>query len=678
MMKTRFTQLATKLGVVIAIPALGLALTAVPAQAASDTNLSGLGQAGIGSTTSSPALGTQRNSFGSNTIGNQRVSPAADDAKDTMPDNPSQKLPDKVSAAVPDDATVVSKDLAVTKDGQVKNVETGKPVTDPKLVGTPTKQPDPLAKTGGKHFIPVEAGEVKQAVQKNGGDANAGSNGSSGNNSSANNGVNGSASSPSSSSSAPSPSPNAPSGSDSSSSNPSNTPAGNEPSAKSSTGNNASSPSGNSSSSPSSQSANGAAYVQKSNVASGNVHNVALQNNQYGAYWGWYNGTQAFFEYGGNLFAQQAKGVVDVSEHQGTIDWQRAKNAGVEGAIIRIGFGWGNRLDYQAQRNVNECKRLGIPFGVYLYSYAYDNNSGAAEGSDTVQKLRQLGVSPGDLSYPVFYDLENWTWTGHAPPTSPSVYDGVVNNWFMQVQLSGYGNVSVYSYTSYLYGPLNSGNIHSRTRWVASYGSRVGFNFPTNDRGWQYADNNWIDGIGTVDANAFGNYQSDLNIIWIMRNDYIDIGTSAGLNGSPVDYKWQSYDLGSRTWRDITGWVGGNWASWYANSGDYWLQLEVRDRATQRSIGTKTIAFHYTAGNTYITGTYSGWSNGGILLGMSSSNPWSHYQMKIYDYGAGRWVQQFGGQWAMWHPRRGVYWTHYELYTWDGRLADTKTYAFGV
>ncbi|MCO6558782.1 MAG: RICIN domain-containing protein [Bifidobacterium sp.] len=448
-MKDTLVKAAVKLAAVLAAPALGLALTAVPAQAATDTNLSGFGRAGIGSTTSSPVLGSQGNGFGNNTIGNQLVSPAADDAKDTMPDNPSQKLPDKVSTAVPDDATVVSKDLAVTKDGQVKNIETGKPVTDPKVVGTPNKQPDPLAKTGGKRFIPVEASEVKQAVQKNGGDANAADN------------------------------------------------AGSGSSSNTSSGNNTGSTNANAASQ---------LQTQTTSKPAGTVRNVSLGNGDWGAYWGSYNGTPAFFEAGGNLFAQQAKGVVDVSEHQGTIDWQAAKNAGVEGAIIRIGFGWGNRLDYQAQRNINECKRLGIPFGIYLYSYAYDNDSAWAEGIDTVNKLHGAGVSPGDLSYPVFYDLEHWSWTGHTPPTNPWVYDAMVKTWYGALGAYGYNSLSVYSYTYYLNTSLNTPDTRNNTRWVASYGARTNFPYASNDRGWQYADNGNVSGIGNVDINAFGNY----------------------------------------------------------------------------------------------------------------------------------------------------------------------------
>lgn len=237
------------------------------------------------------------------------------------------------------------------------------------------------------------------------------------------------------------------------------------------------------------------------------VRLTKFESNEYGAHWGTYNGTKAFFDYRNNLFVQQAKGVIDVSSWQGDVDWAKAKADGVEGAIIRLGYGWGNYADAKAQRNINECKRLGIPFGIYWYSYAEDASGSRQEGNDVVSKLRQFGVSPNDLKYPVYYDLESWTWTGHTPPTNPNVYNGIVNAWYGALQSGGYQNLGVYSYTSYLQGPLNNANIYAKTRWVAQYGPQMEFTaFGTNDRGWQYTSSGQINGIsGSVDMNAFGN-----------------------------------------------------------------------------------------------------------------------------------------------------------------------------
>ena len=326
-------------------------------------------------------------------------------SQDSMPDNPNAKLPGTVSDEISDDATVVSEDLAVTPEGEVKNIETGETVTDTTLVGTQDQQPDPLAKTNGESFIPVSVEDVKNAV------------------------------------------------------------------------------------------------------ADANVQLSKFESNEYGAHWGTYNNTKAFFDYQNNLFVQQAKGVIDVSEWQGDIDWAKAKADGVEGVIIRLGYGEGNNADKKAQRNISECKRLGIPFGIYWYSYADTPSIAKEEGADVVAKLKQFGVNASDLAYPVYYDLEKWTWKGHQPPTDPNVYNNIVNNWYSALQSAGYKNLSVYSYTSYLQGPLNHADIYAKTTWVAQYGARMGFDsFPTGSRGWQYTSSGKVDGIsGNVDMNAFGN-----------------------------------------------------------------------------------------------------------------------------------------------------------------------------
>ena len=237
------------------------------------------------------------------------------------------------------------------------------------------------------------------------------------------------------------------------------------------------------------------------------VQTTKFESNEYGAHWGTYNNSKAFFDYQNNLFVQQAKGVIDVSGWQGDIDWAKAKADGVEGAIIRLGYGEGNNADKKAQRNISECKRLGIPFGIYWYSYADTPALAKEEGADVVAKLKQFGVNPSDLAYPVYYDLEKWTWEGHKPPTDPNVYNNIVNNWYSALQSAGYKNLGVYSYTSYLQGPLKHADIYAKTAWVAQYGARMGFDsFPTNSRGWQYTSSGKVDGIsGNVDMNAFGN-----------------------------------------------------------------------------------------------------------------------------------------------------------------------------
>lgn len=502
-------------------------------------------------------------------------------SQDSMPYNPNAKLPDNVSDEISDDATVVSEDLAVTPEGEVKNIETGEIVTDPTLVGMKDQQPDPLAKTNGESFIPVSAEDVKNAV------------------------------------------------------------------------------------------------------ADANVQLSKFESNEYGAHWGTYNNTKAFFDYQNNLFVQQAKGVIDVSGWQGDIDWAKAKADGVEGAIIRLGYGEGNNADKKAQRNISECKRLGIPFGIYWYSYADTPSIAKEEGADVVAKLKQFGVNPSDLAYPVYYDLEKWTWEGHQPPTDPNVYNNIVNNWYSALQSAGYKNLGVYSYTSYLQGPLKHADIYAKTTWVAQYGARMGFDsFPTNSRGWQYTSSGKVDGIsGNVDMNAFGNkeYESLINLLWVVRDEDIAVGASVNAPYTDLEYKWQSYNVNTGKWKTIANWNSANWAGWSDDVGTYWLHLEVRDAASKTSVGEKTIAFAYVPGSKRINATYAGWQSKDVLLGVSSDNAQGRYKIKIYDVNKQQWVAGFNGQWAVWEkPSKGIYWTHFELYTSNGKLVETKTYAFGV
>ena len=71
---------------------------------------------------------------------------------------------------------------------------------------------------------------------------------------------------------------------------------------------------------------------------------------------------------------------IDVSKHQGDIDWEKVKNSGVKFVIIRAGYGrFTSQKDPKFEYNYSECKRLGIPVGAYWYSYAVSKSEGVQE-----------------------------------------------------------------------------------------------------------------------------------------------------------------------------------------------------------------------------------------------------------------------------------------------------------
>lgn len=90
---------------------------------------------------------------------------------------------------------------------------------------------------------------------------------------------------------------------------------------------------------------------------------------------------------------------VDVSEHNGAIDWEKVKRAGVGFAMIRAGYGL--TADKRFSGNADACSRLGIPFGVYWFSYAMTPERAVQEAA----KCLEL-IAPYSLDCPVAFDYE--------------------------------------------------------------------------------------------------------------------------------------------------------------------------------------------------------------------------------------------------------------------------------
>ena len=180
-----------------------------------------------------------------------------------------------------------------------------------------------------------------------------------------------------------------------------------------------------------------------------------------------------------------AKKVIDVSYHNGVIDWAKVKASGVDGAIIRCGYGDNitSQDDKQFKRNADECTRLVIPFGVYIYSYAKT----LAQAESEAQHVLRL-IAGYKLSYPVYLDLEQ------AGTESGAIERA--NRFGDIIEAAGYW-CGVYAnknwWDNYLAG------LTRFTRWVARYNSELGMD---NVDIWQYTSDGTVDGIsGRVDMN---------------------------------------------------------------------------------------------------------------------------------------------------------------------------------
>lgn len=205
---------------------------------------------------------------------------------------------------------------------------------------------------------------------------------------------------------------------------------------------------------------------------------------------------------------------IDVSEHNGTIDWQSVKDAGIDFAILRVGFAGdtnGGRLDNYFKRNVSECERLGIPYGVYLYSYARNEDDAQAEARLMLSALK--GHSP---TLPVYYDLEEQKTNDDGSPkwtpfNDPSKLASIAKTFCGQIAAAGY-KPGIYAnvnwFKNYLTDPcfLSSGwSIWTAQYWYGGrYDECLGLtpDAPAKYDCWQYSSRGSVPGVSSdVDVN---------------------------------------------------------------------------------------------------------------------------------------------------------------------------------
>ena len=180
---------------------------------------------------------------------------------------------------------------------------------------------------------------------------------------------------------------------------------------------------------------------------------------------------------------------IDVSEHNRNIDWEKVKAAGIDYAIIRCGYGdnYDNQDDKQWMRNVSECERLGIPYGVYIYSYARNTDMASSEA----QHVLRL-ISGHELSYPVYFDMEDNSTLG-------SDFGAIAQTFCSTVQNAGYA-VGVYANLNWWNKYLTDTRFEQWHRWVAQY--NIQCDYTGTYAMWQYSSKELVDGIdGTVDMN---------------------------------------------------------------------------------------------------------------------------------------------------------------------------------
>ena len=366
---------------------------------------------------------------------------------------------------------------------------------------------------------------------------------------------------------------------------------------------------------------------------------------------------------------------IDVSEHQGKIDWAKVKADGVTFAIIRCGYG----SDYTSQdddyflENVRGAQANGIPFGVYLYSYATKATGAApsaqSEAAHVLRQLKAAGLSPSKLALPVFYDLEEdaqWELSASRVGTLAEAFCSVLSS-------QGY-KVGIYANQNWWKNKLTD-PVFERSgwaKWVAQYYKKDKGTSPagiSDQQYWQFTDCGKVNGIpGYVDVNF--SYAPPAASLVGPANTWAWVDGRAyyyGADGSAVI--WTQRIDGKIYYFNGQHQMHTGWLTWNADSRKSYFNLGSDGKAPAltgwQQLSGKWYYFDPATGKSLRWGQKVKGSDGeehffyfdGASVMQEGWVTWSADGRKSYfSYGSGRaktgW-QQLGGKWYYFDPATG-------------------------
>ncbi len=197
-------------------------------------------------------------------------------------------------------------------------------------------------------------------------------------------------------------------------------------------------------------------------------------------------------------FSGRTKFGIDVSKWNQEIDWDKAKNAGVEFAIIRAGYRGsvtGSLVqDIYFDANMKGAAASGVPVGVYFFTQATNEVEAVEEASAVLKWVREY-----EIDYPIFIDTEGAGGNGRADGLDADTRTLVCEAFCRTVENAGY-QAGVYASRYWYNNNLHAQKLENYYIWLAEYRSVP--LYQGYYRMWQYSSKGRIDGIeGNVDMN---------------------------------------------------------------------------------------------------------------------------------------------------------------------------------
>lgn len=205
-------------------------------------------------------------------------------------------------------------------------------------------------------------------------------------------------------------------------------------------------------------------------------------------------------------FNQSVSNGIDVSEHNGNVDWGKVKET-QDFAFIRVGYrGYGNGEIYKdkcADDNLKNANKAKIPVGVYFYTQAVT----AEEAEDEADFVYNI-IKKHNIDLPVIIDFEypidsDGNAVGRLVESNNDINANaeIINAFIDKLEKKGY-TAGVYASSSVLHNKINKKKVRkSAVRWVADYNDNV--TYDVDYTVWQYSETGSVDGVGSkyVDLN---------------------------------------------------------------------------------------------------------------------------------------------------------------------------------
>ena len=194
---------------------------------------------------------------------------------------------------------------------------------------------------------------------------------------------------------------------------------------------------------------------------------------------------------------------LDVSYHNGSVDWKKVKAAGIDFVIIRIGST--KEKDPKFEEFYAGAKAAGLDVGAYFYTYSLDSK-GAKD--DAVQTIKWLEGKT--FEYPIFYDIEDYAPWGYYPSELPEETLMAMCNAYMSALIDAHYFPGLYTNNNFLYNKYNDEKVLKLYDvWYARYvSSTTDYDYSGTYSMWQYTYEGTVDGIeGICDLNmAYKDY----------------------------------------------------------------------------------------------------------------------------------------------------------------------------